>query len=1327
MVFNKFTHLARPSLSKTFAHGYAQSVVAATQSTTPFSPLGKHTQNKSGRPSTVQQHHPFSNVSAPHTSSGKPVQQVAETPQPHDVGLKAYYDAWQKLQQHGGDGREWRQYQFPKLIEPKAQAQTQVQGVSSGEQLGHASRSDGAAERGSLDRAYSTSAVEDIKKVQDEAEEAAVAKVDEAIATVIRQINRSSTKQDPTKTNLGSQAQEDKASSTQDSTESIPFDSTVSRDGKAEDPSGSTPLSETTATTSVQSDLNSIAYSQQIQDLEDARDYKDIPRAFELMLSHGIKPTPEAYTALLTSATHLPLGRLQVAPKALEIYSDMLRRRVSPTPTFYSKLIQILSHHALVVEQRKLNLGQENKRYHIMAAESQYLLPSRATEHAMLAEDDALENAVKVFETAFSHDQECLFPPETYQVLILACAQQHNVDYMVSIYRRLEKQRVTPTADIFPAMINAFAISGDLGSALECYDEYRSLAIADDSGILSILGRNDAGVYAALIKAYFFSGKSDGGQRFFSKVVDSFAADTRERQQQLERIQDTVNVDAFVQSHLDTGNFASALNVAESSPLSSQAKEKAYMKICIAAADDSAASIAHRVYQLLAPDSPAIEAASKAMIALYIRKQEMEAASQCWTGLTATGTILDPSFVTLTVSYAVALIREKQIDKASTIAREAFAHIRASSSASTPLVDLADQIDEAIEVITNFVFNTEDPISATASLNFLHAMVDNGGLIFPVADRMLKHLSPEQAATLCWQDMVLLLQVQAALLKERSATYCDPAHVTRFDRVLHLALKANASFDEQTMNLLEAVSENLSKDYPDIRERWISYKQNLLEHTPLLFPPDSGPAMNSVVPLIDNFDPYGPTTDFKGSTVIIEELENHRNGRGLNEALTRFRNIRRGGRHPRYVAYAKLITAATKEGRINLTHDILGMARHDMPLLIQYPAVRFGWSSILDAMIGACLTVGRRDLAEQFHQELLEMGSAPTANTYGLYITTLKESTKTFDEATEAVKVFHRALSEGVLPSSFLYNALIGKLGKARRIDDCLRYFQEMRVAGIRPTSVTYGTIVNALCRVSDERFAEELFDEMESMPNYRPRPAPYNSIMQYFLTTKRDSQKVLAYYNRMQSMNIQPTMHTYKLLIDTYATLEPINLGAAEGILDVIRTQGFRPEAVHYASLIHAKGCALHDMAGARDIFDKVLASGEVKPQPCLYQALFESMVANHCVAETEEVLDSMSANGVEMTPYIANTLIHGWAMENHIAKSKAIYDSVGMEKREPSTYESMTRAFLTADNRKGAMSTIHEMLSRGYPSAVSNKILELLGHGMSRNGNIALSDLLA
>jgi pentatricopeptide repeat protein len=468
----------------------------------------------------------------------------------------------------------------------------------------------------------------------------------------------------------------------------------------------------------------------------------------------------------------------------------------------------------------------------------------------------------------------------------------------------------------------------------------------------------------------------------------------------------------------------------------------------------------------------------------------------------------------------------------------------------------------------------------------------------------------------------------------------------------------------------------------------------------------------------DTFDPYAHNTDFKGSSLIADDLEgNHRKGPRLNEALIRFKNMRRAGRHPRYITYAKLISAAAREGKMDLCHDILAMARTDMPMLPRYAVVRYGWSSILDAMVGASLTVGNRGRAEQYHQELLEMGAAPSANTFGLYITTLKESTKTFDEASEAVRIFQRAVAEGVEPSSFLYNALIGKLGKARRIDDCLFYFSEMRTLGIKPTSVTYGTVVNALCRVSDVKFAEELFDEMEGMRNYKARPAPYNSMMQFFLTTKRDKSKVLAYYERMKAKGITPTSHTYKLLVDTHATLEPVDMVAAESVVDTLRRSGERPEPVHYASLIHARGCVLHDMEGARRVFDDVVSNNIVPLNASIFQALFEAMVANHCVADTEELLNQMRSRRIEMTPYIANTLIHGWAAEKNIDKAQRVYDTLGRDKREPSTYEAMTRAYLAVELRDQAKGVVGEMLTRGYPSAVVNKVLELLGGGHEAN----------
>ena len=1314
MVFNKFTHLARPSLSKAFVHGYAQSIVAATQSTGPFPPLSKHQFNRSGRGSTAQLHTPFSTASNASASAGKAGQLSTESAQHVDGGLVAYYDAWQEFQQHGGEVKEWRQFQFPKLIESRANSKFQG---NKGKEQGVTGHVDKLGEPRSLDRAYSTSAVDEIRKAQDVEEAAAVAEVDEAIATVIDEIKQTSATKHETPVSTTSSAQQQAISELSKSP------STPSRDEREEATARSSPLSDATAATSVQ-ELDSYAFSQHLNRLQNAQAYKEIPPTFESMLARGVKPTVEAYNALLASAIHLPIGRHQVVPKALEIYSDMLRRKISPDTAFYSVLIQTLARRALHVANMREGMEHRRKRFSIANGTKSFLFASNEAEYDILAEDDALSNAMILFDSATSTGKLCFFPAETYQLLILACARHHRVDDMVYVYHHMESQQVKPIATIFPAMIKAFAKNGDLGSAVECYNEYRSMAIADDVGKFAIIGRNDSNVYAALIRAHALCGRADGGQRFYGRIIDSFATSTDERRQQLEEINDTVNVEAFVQEQLDVHDFAAALHVAKEKQMSPHAREQAFLNICSAAADNASLDIAKKAYQHLPQKSELMPAASSAMFALHVRQNKLEAASDYWATMTSFSP-LDESFVEPSVFFAIALIHNGQVEAASTMLRATFARIRESGQAAWSSADVTDLIDEGIVTVAKSLAERETTISVKARLDLLWAMVENGGLISPVAEQMLSSLRPEDMTSFGWQDIILTLQVEAGLIGNGTASH-DVSHIPRLGHLLDVVVNSRASLDETTMKLVERAANQLSSEHTDLVDKWQKFKLALLQPMRQSFTPLPSPSVHSAETFANNYDPYAATTDYRGSATIAEELENRHTSQGLNEALSRFRNIRRGGRHPRYIAYARLITAASKEGRVNLTHDILGMARQDLPFLSEYPVVRHGWSSILDAMVGACLTAGRRILAEQFHKELLDMGSTPSANTYGLYITTLKESTKTFDEATEAVKIFHRAISEGVLPSSFLYNALIGKLGKARRIDDCLRYFQEMRTTGIRPTSVTYGTIVNALCRVSDERFAEELFEEMESMPNYKPRPAPYNSLMQYFLNTKRDSQRVLAYYDRMQSRNIQPTMHTYKLLIDTYATLEPVNLAAAEGVLDTIRKAGHRPEAVHYASLIHARGCALHDMAGAREVFGKVLASGEVKPQACLYQALFECMVANHCVAETEEFLDSMSANAVEMTPYIANTLIHGWAVEQKIAKSKAIYDSIGIEKREPSTYESMTRAFLTADDRKGALATVHEMLSRGYPAAVSNRILELIGHGLSLNGNLEISNII-
>ncbi|MCJ1394243.1 hypothetical protein MMC18_007121 [Xylographa bjoerkii] len=1318
MVFKPFSHLARQSFTKSLTHGYAQSVVAATQSshplsTTQFGPFTNHSSARFGKPGTAQLRDAFQNASASSNTNTKANYASLSTDQSSDGGLEEYYAAWQK-QRRAGEADEWQQFQFPRRIGWKAPSAV-FEGRGDEKDSGALRVGGGLAHEGqSAERAYSASTVETIRKIEgDVAEAIAITEIDEAIANEIVDIeqSRKAANHDGIDSEIVHQAV---AQELQHAVDQPSGSSSIT--AKSSSPAVSIASGETAVASSTSTD--SSPYVDHLTFLHKEKRYAEIPPVFESLLRAGLLPSAHAYNALLTAAIYLPTDKHLVVHKVLDVYSDMLRRKVLPDTDTYTILLDLLSQRALEVSRMKDDLIVNRLRFGGIKDADRFMFRSQEAEHDILVEDDALSIAIKLFESSTAVHHLRTFSASTYRLLLNACASYGEVDHMIRVYSHMEAHKVVPFASIYPVMIKAFAVSGDLRSAVECYNEYKSLAVADDGGKLAVIQREDDEVYAAVVKAYAICGKLDGADRFFGKIIDSLAeANVTDR---LLVVRDTVVLNAFIQTRLDSEDLSGAFAAAESQIMTSDKRLEAMARICAVAADRNNIDIASRAYQVISSSTNDISNPAIAMLALHVRRGDIDSARNVWSSL-ATQSSTATSFIEPTAMYAAALIGCGNVDEGLMQARQSFTRIRSSLGANDIRSNITEKIDEGFEFIGSFLAENGIVPTPQASMSFLWAMIENGGLVPQVAEQLLAGLGPADVATLSWQDLKLALQIEAGIVVSDQATK-DIAHSSRFAHLLETSLSSRMPLDARTTELVERSLSKVGHQRPNLVAQWHSWK----------FPVAQQVAFNQQTPVVatpmihnETFDPYAALVDHRGSAIIVDELEKqgNRTGASLNEALMRFRNIRRAGRHPRYIAYAKLISAAAKDGRANLTHDILGMARQDMPFLAQYSVVRHGWASILDAMVGACLTVGNRRMAENFHQELLDMGAAPTANTFGLYITTLKESTKTFDEATEAVKIFHRARSEGVEPSSFLYNALIGKLGKARRIDDCLFYFAEMRARGIRPTSVTYGTIVNALCRVSDERFAQELFDEMESMPNYKPRPAPYNSLMQFFLTTKRDSAKVLEYYQRMQSRNIQPTMHTYKLLIDTYATLEPLNMAAAEGVLETIRSSGQRPEAVHYASLIHAKGCALHDVAGARQIFDSVLAETSIRPQACLFQALFESMVANHCVKETGSVLMNMAARGVEMTPYIANTLIHGWAMEKDITQAKSVYDSIGKDKREPSTYEAMTRAFLAVEDRESASAIVQEMLSRGYPAAVSGKILELLGHGMSRASSVVPS----
>lgn len=346
----------------------------------------------------------------------------------------------------------------------------------------------------------------------------------------------------------------------------------------------------------------------------------------------------------------------------------------------------------------------------------------------------------------------------------------------------------------------------------------------------------------------------------------------------------------------------------------------------------------------------------------------------------------------------------------------------------------------------------------------------------------------------------------------------------------------------------------------------------------------------------------------------------------------------------------------------------------------------------------AVISNGSKEVAMAAYQNLLEMGSYPDATGYGKLIT----ADDAIDSASDALMLFNEAVLH-VRPTTFLYNVLLAKLSKARRLQEAMMYFQDMENVGVKKSNVTYGTMISAACRAGDEELAKELFNEMEQL--FAPSIAPFNIMLQYYVHTKRRSE-ALDIYNRLKQV-CDPSPHTYKLLIDMYM-IEPMDIKAAEQVLEMV------PFATtqHYSALIYAKGAEMKDLEGAKAIFSNIKHH---KADELIYQALLESYVVNG--VDPSEILRDMEENRVKLNAYMANILIRGWAA-NSLEKSVGLFYHVLENKlAEPSSFESMIRAYLYHGDIGSATHILMIMKANSYPEPVVAKVEGLIETG---NGDL-------
>lgn len=441
---------------------------------------------------------------------------------------------------------------------------------------------------------------------------------------------------------------------------------------------------------------------------------------------------------------------------------------------------------------------------------------------------------------------------------------------------------------------------------------------------------------------------------------------------------------------------------------------------------------------------------------------------------------------------------------------------------------------------------------------------------------------------------------------------------------------------------------------------------------------------------------------------------------------------------PTAQAIADTIQVCAKREKERTTNyqQLFDLAHQSLDAIADPVHKRAAEYEVYNAMLVANATLGNMTQAKQNYDAIVTLGQFPDATGYATLLLATTTS-GAVDEAHDALKILDEVKRHGIKPNIFFYNVVIGKLSKGRKIERVLEVYEDMMHQKIRPNAITYGTLISACTRVGSEEMAKSLFKEMVRSPNYQPRHGPHNAMIQFYVRQKKDRTQALSYYEDMLQRRLTPTEHTYTLLIEAFACIQPYDMTEAHRLIQSLKRGPVSASEAHYGALIHAYGVEHGDVSTAESVFQSMRASGIIPKGPA-YQSLIESLIANNQVTRAVQIRDELLKSGQPSSAYIENTLIKGHGQEGKIDAAEAIFDAMldshgaapsspSLKSKaivkEPSTYQSMVSAYLENCMVSKAYETLAKMRGQHYPELVVKPVEEAIHAAEAKSDDLLAS----
>ncbi|KAG4304513.1 hypothetical protein PORY_002223 [Pneumocystis oryctolagi] len=1033
-----------------------------------------------------------------------------------------------------------------------------------------------------------------------------------------------------------------------------------------------------------------VKYEKRLLDLFSENKYFNVIEVYEEMKSLSVVPTVESYDIILQSMVKIRQpGVVTMINTILDTYKSMLEHQLTPSVSIYSTIILALCVREEEVYSQLQTLNNKIERSPSNNTQLQERIDA-------LKKENNLNMACEIFKASISVKFHH-YSSNVYLELMRICSLVGKTEELLMIYEQIITHNLVPEPHVFIYLIRGFSKHKDIKSIVECFNEYKSFASKMEP-------HDKYDVYSALIDGYFRSYDPSGAIAFFEKLVSdnnafipykilktiifgfSYNGDYLTAKAWIDRMKKDKNLPKPTPSCIipviSAAIKAKDLNVAaelvdySSSIGSMKPFGRVIFEFILLCLEHKKDNYANNILNSISvegirPDEITTQAIAHAMIENGNVHSALE-------------------------FYKTCLKVNVQHFGSTRYIRRGFTSVGISIMDELKKKNILD-FKLALKIITN-VYDTAFHIPYPMLVNVLE-------LYF-----MEKEKSVETWKTnlKMWETTILSLSIRVLCfsVKQEKGSYAHRALPEVVRDVISENIAIIPGFVTAVSDTLNIIGEGtLSLQWGEYIEKYKPSKSSNSADAKITCLKNLRPLSIDLMRDWDQVKNH-PDIDFSTSQKILNDSICHNRTNDYSALVHEIYVTYRKGKDITPEAYCRLLERLGREKKVDLVNDLFKLAKKSIYKNFKGDTGLCYLGFCLNSMIIAQIYSGQIESAKEYQKQLLELGFSPSASVFATYIINLKSS-DAYQEATDAMKIYDEAKSYNVEFSTYFYNALISKFSKARRVDEVLEIFSEIKSSNILPNSITYGTVINACCRVGNEELANSLFAEMENSPRYYPRVAPYNIMMQFYVHTKKNRKMALKYYEKLRNQVLAPSSHTYKLLIDCWTINDPPNINMALQVLTEMTKNNVPITTLHHSAIIYAKGCVYGDLRSARQYFNCITERNfkPVVPDEILYRSLIEVYVANNRVKNTRKILYQMKEKGIPLTADIVNLLIRGWTHERQIEKAREIFDLSDTQEngisRNPGTFEAMVRAYLSVKDVMSAKNILEKMKECSYPQA--------------------------